>query len=179
MLRIKGVEDVVAAFRLLRAREPAARLILAGAPDAENPAAIPEPVMRDWAKEPGIEWLGHVGDIRQVWVRAHIAVLASRGGEGIPMSLLEAAACGRPMVSTDVPGCREIVRSHDTGSLVPPGDIAALADALERMVQDGDFRRRCGAGARRRVETGLDAATVGRETVAIYRELLGLEPQSP
>jgi len=176
MLRIKGVEEVVAAFRLLRERGSTARLLLAGAPDPENPAAIPEGSLREWTTEPGIEWLGHVADIRLVWARADVAVLASRGGEGIPMSLMEAAACARPMVSTDVPGCREIVRSEETGLLVPPGDIPALADALERMVLDGDFRRRCGAGARQRIESGLDAATVGRETVKVYRELLAMEP---
>jgi len=179
MLRIKGVEEVVAAFRLLRARGSEARLLLAGAPDNENPAAILQSELRAWAAEPGIEWLGHVADVRQVWVRSHVAVLASRGGEGIPMSLMEAAACGRPMVSTDVPGCREIVRTGETGVLVPPDDVAALANALERMVDDPELRRSCGAKARHRVENGLDSATVGRETVRIYRELLALEPMAP
>lgn len=172
MLRIKGVEEVVAAFRLLRGRGTDARLILAGAPDPENPAAIPVSVIRAWAAEPDIEWLGHVADIRQVWARAHIAVLASRGGEGIPMSLMEAAACGRPMVATDVPGCREIVRDGETGLLAAPGDIAGLADALDRLVRDPALRQRCGMAARVRVAAGLDAATVGRETVGIYRALL-------
>jgi glycosyltransferase involved in cell wall biosynthesis len=176
MLRIKGVEDVVAAFRILRAGGSDARLLLAGVPDPENPAAISEAELRSWAAEPGIEWPGHVSDVRQVWARAHIAVLASRGGEGIPMTLMEAAACGRPLIATDVPGCREIVVPEKTGLLAPPQDPAALAVALWRLVEDAEFRRRCGLAARERVTHGLDAGTVGRETVAVYRALLMAKP---
>ena len=176
MLRIKGVEEVVAAFRMLRAGGSDARLLLAGAPDPENPAAISEAELSAWAAEPGVEWLGHVSDVRQVWARAHVAVLASRGGEGIPMTLMEAGACARPLVATDVPGCREIVVPDKTGLLAPPNDPAALAKALRRMVEDAGLRRRCGAAARERVANGLDAGTVGRETVAVYRSLLAAEP---
>jgi glycosyltransferase involved in cell wall biosynthesis len=176
MLRIKGVHDVVAAFRLLRARDSRARLLLAGASDPESPAAIAEAELRAWADEPGIEWLGHVSDIRQVWGRVHVAVLASLGGEGIPMSLMEAAACGRPLVATDVPGCREIVVQGETGLLVPPGDPVRLADALQAMTDSRELRQRCGNAARKRVVNGLDAGTVGRETVAVYRDLLNSRP---
>ena len=173
MLRIKGVAQLVEAFSLLRARGSTARLLLAGAPDPENPAAIPEAEIRAWAAQSGVEWVGQVEDVRKVWARSHVAALASQGGEGIPMSLMEAAACGRPLVATDVPGCREIVRDRETGLLVPPGSAAALADAIDRLVRDGDLRRRMGAAARARVTAGLDAGTVGRETVAVYNALLG------
>ena len=179
MLRIKGVGEVVAAFRLLRARGAPVRLLLAGASDPENPAAIPEAELGAWSREPGIEWAGHVADIRDVWASAHVAVLASLGGEGIPMSLMEAAACGRPLVATDVPGCREIVSDGVTGILVPPGDPLRLADALSAMVENADLRRRCGAEARARVVNGLDAETVGRETVAVYRVLLSIDEKAP
>ncbi len=175
MLRIKGVGDVVAAFRLLRGRGSTTRLLLAGASDPENPAAIPQSELIAWGREPGIEWLGHVADIRQVWERSHIAVLASLGGEGIPMSLMEAAACGRPLVATDVPGCREIVIDGKTGLLAPADDPARLADALEALTHDAELRRRYGAAARDMVENGLDARTVGRETVAVYRDLLAVK----
>ncbi len=173
MLRIKGPADVVAAFRLLRGRGVFARLILAGASDPENHAAIPAAELERWAAEPGVTWLGHVQDIRSVWAQAHVAVLASLGGEGIPMSLMEAAACGRPLVATDVPGCREVVRDGETGLLVPPGDVARLADALERMARDAGLRTRCGAAARALVASRMDAGTVGRRTMAVYREALG------
>jgi glycosyltransferase involved in cell wall biosynthesis len=179
MLRIKGVEDVVAAFRLLKQRGSDARLLLAGAPDAENPAAISRNELDGWATEPGVSWLGHVDDVRDVWAKAHVGVLASRGGEGIPMTLMEAAACGRPLIATDVPGCREVVIDEETGILVPLGDITALADALARMVQDAAFRRACGDAARTRVADGLDSATVGKKTVAVYRALLDGQPSTP
>lgn len=178
MLRIKGVEDVMAAFRLLRQRGSDAQLLLAGAPDAENPAAISRSELDAWAAEPGVTWLGHVEDVRDVWAKAHVAVLASRGGEGIPMTLMEAAACGRPLIATDVAGCREVVISGETGISVPLGDIPALADAFARMVQDAVFRRGCGDRARKRVVDGLDAGTVGQKTVAVYRALLDGQPCS-
>ena len=85
---------------------------------------------------------------------------------------MEAAACGRPLVATDVPGCREIVIPGETGLLVPPGDIDALAAALRRMIDDPDLRARCGLNARRLVAGGLDAVTIGRRTVDVYRALL-------
>ncbi len=176
MLRIKGVEDVVAAFRLLKKRGSDAQLLLAGAPDAENPASISRSELDAWAAEPNITWLGHVDDVSDVWAKAHVSVLASRGGEGIPMSLMEAAACGRPLIATDVPGCREVVISGETGILVPLGDIAALADAFARIVQDAVFRRGCGDAARKCVADGLDSTTVGQKTVAVYRALLAGKP---
>lgn len=172
MLQIKGVAEVVAAFRLLRAAGTDAQLLLAGAPDTENHASIPEAELRTWSTEPGIEWVGHVADIRDVWKRAHIGVLASRGGEGIPMSLMEAAACGRPLVATDVPGCREIVQDGRSGLSVAAGDVPGLAAALDRLIHDPDLRNRLGQGARERVADGLDAGSVGRETVRVYRSLL-------
>ena len=88
------------------------------------------------------------------------------------MSLMEAAACGRPLVATDVPGCREIVRPGETGFLVPPGDPAALAVALARLAKDHALRLKCGAAARAQIVDGLDAVSVGRATVSLYRELL-------
>ena len=90
--------------------------------------------------------LGHVSDVASLWARAHIAVLPSRR-EGLPRSLLEAAACGRAMIATDVPGCREVVRP-DTGLLVPLDDPAALAEAIAKLAQSPDLRRQLGAGAR-------------------------------
>ncbi len=172
MLRIKGVAELVAAFRRLRLDDGAAVLLLAGASDPENPASIPAAQLRAWAAEPGIVWIGHVEDVRTLWRRAHIAALASQGGEGIPMSLMEAAACGRPLVATDVAGCREIVVEGETGLLVPPGDIDALAAALRRMIDDPALRSRRGLNARLRVAGGMDAATVGRRTVDVYLALL-------
>ncbi|KZD00611.1 glycosyltransferase family 4 protein [Oceanibaculum pacificum] len=173
MLRIKGVDTLVDAVRLLRGQGLDVRLLLAGGPDPANPASFDAATLRGWAAEPGVEWLGPVEDVRTVWARAHIAVLASRGGEGVPKSLLEAAACGRAIVATDVPGCRDVVgREGEAGRLTPPDDPAAMAEALALLARDGDLRRRLAAGARQRAEALFGAEAIGRETVALYDALL-------
>jgi glycosyltransferase involved in cell wall biosynthesis len=114
--------------------------------------------------------LGHVADIRSVWKAAHIAVLPSRR-EGLPKSLLEAAACGRPIVATNVPGCREIARAGVNALLVPPDNAEALADAIDRLAQDADLRARFGAASRQMVEDEFSAAQVGRDIVTLYDSL--------
>jgi len=130
MLDHKGVRTLVRAHEILTGHGVPVRLLLAGAPDALNPTSIPNDLLDAWRKIPNLVLLGHVNDVRSVWRQAHIAALPSRGGEGIPMSLLEAAACGRPLIATDVPGCREIARPGVNGLLVPPDDPVALAKAL-------------------------------------------------
>jgi glycosyltransferase involved in cell wall biosynthesis len=172
MIAIKGVATLVAAHQMLRQRGSAARLVLAGAPDPENPSAIDEATLRHWGALPGIAWQGAVADIRTVWAGAHVAVLASRGGEGLPKSLLEAAAMGRPIVATDVPGTRAIARAGENALLVAPGDAAALAEALAAMAGDAALRARCGAASRRIVEQGFSDAAVGAATEAVYRALV-------
>src|SRR5207302_2514509 len=112
------------------------RLLLVGAPDPDNPSSISAETLRAWAAEPGIEWLGHRDNVREVWQGADIAALTSLGGEGVPKTLLEAAACARPLVASDVPGCREVVRPGVNGILVPPDDPATIADALARLIAD-------------------------------------------
>lgn len=173
MLAIKGIETLVEASRLLRRRGIAHKVILAGAPDPRNPSSIPEETLRAWGSEPGITWLGHQKDVRKLWEASHIAVLTSLGGEGIPKTLLEAAACGRPIVATDVPGCREIARPGRNGLLVPPGDAAALADALEVLIKDPALRRRLGAEGRLIVEQEYSSDLVGCKTAALYDRLTG------
>jgi len=172
MLTMKGVEDLVDAVRRVRARGLDLRLLLAGDSDAGSHAAIPVDRLRDWSAEPGIDWLGPVADVRDVWARAHIAVLASHGGEGIPKSLLEAAACGRALVATDVPGSREVARDFINAWLVPPAAPAALADALYRAALDEDRRRRFGIASRAIVDPAYGEEAVAQRTLALYRSLL-------
>ena len=112
-----------------------------------------------------------------MWAAAHIAVLPSRR-EGLPKSLLEAAACGRPIVATDVPGCRAIARAGVNALLVPADDAAALADAIDRLAQDAELRRRFGAASRRLAEDEFSSQRIGRETVALYDRLLGRAERS-
>jgi glycosyltransferase involved in cell wall biosynthesis len=171
MLRDKGVHLVVEAQQALRASGRNVALLLAGTPDPENPTSFDEATVRGWAGLPGVDWLGHVDDVRAVMARCHVVVLMS-AREGLPKSLLEAMACGRPVVASDVPGCTEVTRD-DTGILVPPGDVAGLIDAFARLADDADLRRRLGAGGRRLVEAEMSSVAVGAQTVAVYRDLTG------
>ena len=125
--------------------------------------------MREFASAFGIRWLGHVADIREVWAKAHFAVLASRR-EGLPKSLLEAAACGRPMIATDAPGCREIAIAGETALTVPVDDAAALAEAMTQVAGDAAMRARFGKRARALVEEKFSAEAIGQETVALYAD---------
>lgn len=173
MLRHKGVMTLIEAFR--RATEDGAqlRLLLAGDCDRENPGSLAPEQLREFASLYGIVWLGHVTDVREVWAQAHFAVQPSRGGEGLPKSLLEAAACGRAMIATDVPGCREIAIPGETGFLVPVDDAAALAKAMLQLAGDAGLRMRFGKAARHLTETKFSSRAIGRETVALYDRLIG------
>ena len=179
LLNQKGVRSLVRAHKILAERGVSVRLLLAGAPDPLNPTSIPEPLLDQWRKVPNLVMLGHVNDVRGVWKQAHIAVLPSRGGEGIPMSLMEAAACGRPLIATDVPGCREIARPGVTGLLVPPDDPVALANAIETLMKDPDMRLRFGRAGRQLVVDEFSSKRVAQEIVALYARLLdgGAQPR--
>lgn len=171
LLDDKGVRVLVAAYDILARQDAPLRLKLAGERDPANPASIPAAEVETWKSRPGIEVLGHVSDIRQVWAGSHIAVLPSRR-EGLPKSLLEAAACGRAIVATDVPGCREIARAGVNALLVPPDDPAALAMAIERLARDPAMRKAFALTGRRLVEDEFSSARIGRQTVALYDLLL-------
>ena len=173
MLWDKGVGELVAASRLLRQRGCELSIVLIGPPDPQNPANIPEDQLCAWTDEGVVEWRGPCSDVVGVWREAAIAVLPSYR-EGLPKALLEAASCGRPLVATDAPGCREICRDGETGLLVPAPDgkpnPERLADALQRLVQDDDLRARLGAGARALVERELSEEIVTRATLDAYRQ---------
>lgn len=171
LLADKGIATLVEAQQLLRRRGLVLRLKIAGTPDPENPSSIDAATLARWRELPGIDWLGQVEDVRELWRLCHIAVLPSRR-EGLPKSLLEAAAMARPLVATDVPGCREIAREGENALLVPPDDAEALARALERLASDAALRRRFGAASRALVESDLAEDAVGAATVALYRALL-------
>jgi glycosyltransferase involved in cell wall biosynthesis len=172
LLEGKGLLTLLAAHARLIERGQPVRLLIAGEPDPANPASVSPALLKQWAGQPGVELLGHVPDVRRVWSVAHVAVLPSRGGEGLPLSLLEAAACGRPLVATDSPGCREIARAGVNAILVPVDDVEALAAALARLAADAGLRARYGAASRHLAETEFSGARIGRDIVALYRRLL-------
>ena len=172
LLADKGVRTLVSAHEILARQGRPVRLLIAGDSDPANPASIPLAEIEVWRQRPGIEVVGHVTDIGKFWASAHIAALPSRR-EGLPKSLLEAAACGRPIVATNVPGCREIARESVNALLVPPDNAQALADAITRLADDKELRRKFGEAGRRLVENEFSANRIGSETVALYDRLLG------
>jgi glycosyltransferase involved in cell wall biosynthesis len=171
MLADKGVLTLIQAYSLATSRGVSMQLLLAGDTDRENPGSLAPEQLREFASAFGINWLGHVADIREVWGRAHFAVLASLR-EGLPKSLLEAAACGRPMVATDTPGCREIAIAGKTALTVPVGDAVALAEAMTTMASDAEMRARFGKAARELVVAEFSADAIGKAIVALYESLV-------
>jgi glycosyltransferase involved in cell wall biosynthesis len=171
LLEDKGVRPLVEAHQALRAQGLDVRLILAGTPDPENPTSVQPAELERWTALPGIELPGHIADVREVWKRAHIAVLPSRR-EGLPKSLLEAASCGRAIVATNVPGCREVAHAGENALLVPPDDAAALAEAIGTLARDAELRHRFARASRKLVESDMAADRIGAKTVELYRTLL-------
>ena len=171
LLYDKGVGEFVEAARQLRGRGVAVRMALVGEGDAGNPASVAPEQLRAWADAGIIELFGWRDDMRDVIASAHVVCLPSYG-EGLPKALLEAAACGRAIVATDVPGCREVVHHEDNGFLVPARDATSLANALERVVSDADLRRRMGVRGRARAVAELSADIVAKETLSLYADLL-------
>ena len=160
------------AHELLIKRGNPVRTLLAGEPDPSNPASIPDQVLNGWRHLPNLQLLGHVDDIRSIWRQAHVAILPSRR-EGLPKSLLEAAACGRPLIATDVPGCREIARHGTNAVLVPADDAEAIAQAIETLRKDPDLRARFGGASREIAVAEYSSARIGEEITALYSRLLG------
>lgn len=169
----KGIGELVEAARILKERGVPLRIALVGRPDPDNPRTVPEETVRGWVAEGLVEWWGHRDDIVDVWRQAVIAVLPSYR-EGFPKALLEAAACGRPLVTTDVPGCNELVRHDDNGILVPVREARPLADALARLAADPGLRAGLGSRARQRAVEEFSSDTVIAAQLALYRQLVPL-----
>ncbi len=165
----KGVGEFVSAARQIKQRGITARFVLAGEPDQLNPAAISPGQIADWVKECVVEHLGWVDDMPRLLANCHIVCLPSYR-EGLPKSLIEAAAASRPIVTTDVPGCREVVRDGDSGLMVAPRDADALAEALARLITDPELRQQMGARGRARAEQEFGLETVIQQTLALYAE---------
>lgn len=168
LLAAKGVREYVEAARIVRRERPAARFLLAGAPDPGNPESIDPAQIDAWAAEGSVEFLGARSDVLALQQSADVAVLASTQGEGMPRALTEAAACGRPLVATDVPGCRDLVEPGRNGLLVPPGDAAALAQAVATLLDDPALAAAMGREARHKAEAELSDIRIIERTLEIY-----------
>jgi glycosyltransferase involved in cell wall biosynthesis len=168
----KGVHEMVAAARIVRARNVDVEFILAGDPDMESPSGVPAHTLRAWHDEGIVTWLGRVDDVPALLASCHVALLPTYYREGLPMSLLEAAACGLPIVATDVTGCREVTLPGVNGILVPPRDPVAIADAVLALAGDPELRVRLGRASRRLAEDQFAEEMVVGRTMDLYRRLL-------
>jgi glycosyltransferase involved in cell wall biosynthesis len=171
MLWDKGVGEFVEASTILRKRGLNVNFVLVGSPDKSNPASLTEKELLVWHKQKLIEWWGHREDISDCYSNADIACLPSYR-EGLPKSLLEAAACGLPIVTTNTPGCREVVRHMDNGLLVSVRDALDLADALEILLKDEQLRNKMGKKSREIAEKKFSIESVVEQTLNVYKEFL-------
>lgn len=171
MLWDKGIGEFVEAARLLKRKGAHVRCVLVGRRDEHNPAAIPESRLAEWVKEQAVEWWGHREDMPAVYEMATLIVLPSYR-EGFPKVLLEAAACGRAMVVTNVPGCRDIVRDRFNGLVVPPKNSAALAEAIDELLSDSPLREMMGDRSRKLAVEEWSGSRITGQVLALYHELL-------
>ena len=171
MLWDKGIREFVEAAALLKGRGLRARFVLVGDVDQGNPASIPQDWLRDTHANGDVEWWGPRTDMPDILNQAHVVCLPSYR-EGLPKVLIEAAACGKPLVATDAPGCREIVRNGENGLLVRVRDGHSLAEAVLRLVEEPGLRQRLGRNGREMVEREFTLDGVVNRTLALYRELL-------
>ena len=168
----KGIGEFVEAARLLRIRNLNARFVLVGRLDSENPAAIPEAQINEWVESGFVEWWGHQDDMAKVLTQSHIVCLPSYA-EGLPRVLVEAASCGRPIVTSDIPGCHDVVRHGENGLLVPIRNPDALARAIEVLVSDTELRARMGACGREIALREFDERLVIAQMLLVFKEAAG------
>lgn len=168
----KGVRHFVEAARLVRQHHQGARFVLVGKPDPQNPASIGETELHSWVNEGVVEWWGFRDDMHNVWNNVNLACLPSTYGEGVPKSLLEASACGLPIVTTDSPGCRETVVQGETGFLVRPGDSLDLAEKISFLLRNPERARQMGAAGRARVLKEFSNETIIGAVHALYLRAL-------
>lgn len=166
MLKDKGIGELAKAANRLKQAALPVEVFLYGSPDPENPASLTEAQLSAWQALGMIQWMGETDQVAEAYANAHIAVLPSYR-EGLPKSLLEAAACGRPIVTTNVPGCREVVEEGLNGFLVPAKDPMKLFEQLQKLVRDSKLRARMGQESRRLMERKFDPEK-------IYKAFLGL-----
>jgi glycosyltransferase involved in cell wall biosynthesis len=170
MLRHKGVAEFVAAAQQIKIKYPDWRFRLAGDVDPGNPASLTHDEMVAWDRAGDVEWLGHRDDVATLMSEAHVVCLPSYR-EGLPKTLLEAAASGRPMIASDIAGCREVVRSGVNGLIVPARTVGPLRDAMLQLGQDGELRQRFGRAARQKAEAVFSVEDVVKHTFRVYQQL--------
>ena len=177
MLWDKGVDVFVEAARLLKSKVEA-RFVLVGEPDPGNPESIDEEILREWNEEKVIEWWGWQSDMAAVFAKTHIVVLPTRYGEGVPTFLLEGAACGKPLVASDVPGCRAIIVNGENGVLLSDIKPTNLADALVKLITSPGIRKQMGEKSRGLILNKFTHDHVNLATVQVYDDVFGVKSTS-
>jgi glycosyltransferase involved in cell wall biosynthesis len=170
MIWDKGVSDFFSVAKKLKDRGVNARFVLTGKPDTDNPAAVPITTLETWNREGVVEWWGYRSDMPVVFSETAIVCLPTTYGEGVPKVLIEAAACGKPIIAYDVPGCREIVQHGKNGFLVEPGNLDKLAAQIELLLNDSLTRAAMGRNGRQMVELEFAQEKVIEQTLAVYSE---------
>lgn len=176
LLWIKGIQEFVEAAQLLRDKGVSARFVLAGDGDPNNPSCVLLEQLLHWQNSGIVECWGHQHDMPQVFKRANLVCLPSHGGEGVPKVLMEAAACGRAIITTDVPGCRDVVRDGVNGLLVQPRNAVALAEAIEKLLNSPALRLQMAEKGRQIAVKEFSEEAVVRETLELYDKLLSSAP---
>jgi glycosyltransferase involved in cell wall biosynthesis len=162
----KGIGELVAAAKIIL-KQWSVKIELYGALDPENPSAISCQQLQAWQAAGLITWHNHTPNIKQVYEQCHIAVLPSYR-EGLPKSLLEAASIGRPIVTTNTPGCRDVVEHGVNGFCVPVQDSQALGDALITLIENPKLRLDMGLAGRARVERYFKDTLIHEQTLKLY-----------
>jgi glycosyltransferase involved in cell wall biosynthesis len=172
LLYMKGIAVAIAAHEILREKGFASELVICGSRDVDNPSDIPQQVLDGWAKYDGVHFRGQLSDVRAEIARAHVLIHPALGGEGLPRVLMEASACERPLIASDIGGNNDIVIDGENGLLVKPGDAAALAEAMIWMMKHRAERERMGVNGRARVRAKFASHHVATSYAELYRELI-------
>ena len=172
MLWAKGIQDFIVCAKEINKVSKIARFVLVGSPDVQNPDAIPIEMLEDWNNNGVVEWWGHQNNMPNVLHQSTIVCLPTSYGEGLPKCLLEAASCGRPIVTYDVPGCREIVKDGYNGYLVQPKSIDGLVEAIILLINNYKLCVQMGKNGRKLVKKYFTQEKIAQETMAVWDEVL-------
>jgi glycosyltransferase involved in cell wall biosynthesis len=173
LLRDKGVYVFVESARLLKSRGVEVVMRLIGSPDPGNPTSVVQSELDGWSAEGVVELLGYRSDIAEQYAVANIVCLPSHYGEGLPKTLVEAAACGRAVITTNHPGCRDAIEPEVTGVLVPVKSAHSLADAIQLLIETPERRLHMGKAGRELAEQAFSIDRIVEQHLVIYKELLG------
>ncbi|GGF00177.1 glycosyltransferase family 4 protein [Pseudoalteromonas sp. BZK2] len=172
LLKEKGVYEFVNASKLVKDKYPNSKFVLVGSPDIENPNTVKQSEIDSWVADGIIEYLGQRNDIPDIFSSSNIVCLPSYYGEGVPKVLIEAAACGRAIVTTTNPGCRDAIIDNQTGLAVPPRNADSLAKAIIKLIENPNQRRAMGTAARDFAVEQFDVKQVVNKHIKIYQDLI-------